>query len=119
MRPRVKMEVTRVGLAPRSREAPTGYQFGKRKHIVLGIAAVDSQCVQLKDFTGQVLVEAAVEKAAGRRRRPYRERVVEIKDHRRVFDHRHKEVCEAAGDIGPNRFALVRPGEAGDDGTGG
>ena len=108
------MESAGVGiLQPRDR--PAGQDACQRLDIVLRVAAIDAERVQLHHLARQILVEADMTALPGLRIRADREHLVEIEQHRRMPLGGEQHIDEAAGDMRPDRLALESPGEAADD----
>ena len=116
VRERAKAERPRRRLL-RSRDRPAGQDARQRLDIVLRIAAIDTERVQLEDFASEILVEAAAGALAGHRIGTDRLRVVEIEQHRRMALDRKQHVGEAAEHVRPDRLALERTGKAADEGA--
>ena len=89
---------------------PAGQHIGKARHVVLRVAAVNAERVQLEDLARQILVQALGLIDAGNRIRPDRLRVVEVKQHRRMSLDGAQHVAEAAKRMGADSLALVSPG---------
>jgi hypothetical protein len=94
-------------------ERPAGEHAGQRRDVLLGVAAVDTERVELHQFARIIFVEAGnIRLGAGNprsriRARHRRQPVVEIEQHRRVFRGRPEQVAEFAQDVGPDRLAFV------------
>src|SRR5882672_11263075 len=94
------------------RDRPAGQDAGKRLDVLLGIAAIDAERVQLEDLASEILVEPLVAALAERRARPDRLDVVEIEAHRRMARDGEQHIGEASGDVRADRLALESADEA-------
>src|SRR5688572_3508090 len=104
-------------------DRPPGENFRELLHILLRVAAVDAERVQLEQLAGVVLVEAALLAAAGPGARALRARsdrleVVEIHEHRGMLRRRQHHVGKTAEHVRANRLALVAAGERRDENLG-
>ena len=77
-------------------DRPTGERARDLDDVLLRIATVDAECVQLEQLAGVVLVEAA--RGA--------EVVVEVVQHRRAVRDRAEQVAEFAERVGANDVAI-------------
>ncbi len=89
---------------------PAGQHIGKARHVVLRVAAVDTERVQLEDLARQVLVQALGLVDAAGRIRSDRLRVVEVEQHRRMALGGKQHVAEAAERMGADRLTLITAG---------
>jgi hypothetical protein len=98
-----------VGLRPVDR--PAGERAGDLGDVLLCVAAVHAERVQLHQLARVVLVESALASAVRSRRhdevRPGAEPVVEVEEHRRMVRGGAHEVGELAHRVRADRFALV------------
>ena len=104
-------------------DGPSGQDLRQLLHVLLGVAAVDAERVQLEQLARVVLVQAAplaVAVAALTRARAAgggadRLEVIEVGEHRRMLRRRQHHVLEAAQHVRPNHVALVAAGERRDE----
>ena len=106
-------------------DGPAGQDLRELLHVLLRVAAVDAERVQLEQLARVVLVQA---RAAGRcprpptraprERRADRLKVVEIDEHRRMLRRREHHVFEPPEHVRPDHFALVAAGERRDENLG-
>jgi len=85
---------------------PPGQQARETGHILLTVAPVDAQRVQLEDLACEVLVEPFRTPVAGLGVRPDGLRLIEIDQHRRMLLDGLQHVGEAAEHMRPDRLAL-------------
>src|ERR1019366_9966697 len=107
---------------------PTGDDLWEARDILLGVATVYAQGVQLEGLARQVLVYAELalggipqgnplpRPLGSGRIRSYRILIVEESEHRRMLFNRSQQVDEAAVDVRPDSLVLERAGQS-DDGT--
>src|SRR5687767_13661619 len=91
---------------------PPGENFRQLLHILLRVAAVDAERVQLEQLARVVFVQAALLAAAAagtrsRRARTDRLKVVEIHEHRGMLRRRQHHVGKTAEYVRANRLAFV------------
>ena len=109
------------GSAPEAAHGPSGENLRQLLHILLRVAAVDAQRVQLEQFARVVFVEPApLPSAASGKPRPTRAgtdrlEIVEVDEHRRMLRRCEQHVFEPAEDVRPDRLALVAAGERRDE----
>ncbi len=108
---------------PANRSVPIdqpGQRARESRDVLLRVAAVDAERVQLENFARQVLVDAELAIAGRRapvatlrelRARPDRSLVVQVQDHRGMRFDGGQHVREPARDVRPDRFVLQRSGE--------
>jgi hypothetical protein len=111
---RIEVEISGIGFVE-PRDRPAGQDARERRDIVLRIAAIDAERVQLHHLAREVLVEPDMAALAGLRIRADRQHLIEIEQHRRMAFDGEQHVDKAPGDVRPNRFALERAGEAAND----
>ncbi len=97
---------------PQPRDRPAGQDAGKRLDVLLRIAAIDAERVQLEDLTAEILVESLAGAPADQRVGPDRLNVVEVEAHPRMARHGEQHIGEAAGDVRADRLALEGADEA-------
>ena len=108
----------------RSTDGPAGENLRELLHVLLRVAAVDAERVQLEQLARVVFVQPALLAtcpAAGlraARARADRLEVVEVDEHRRMLRRREHHVFEAAEHVRPDRLALVAAGERRDENLG-
>ena len=103
---------------------PAADRLGEFDHVLLAIAAVHAEGVQLQDFAGEVLVEgsrlsvARQPPSADLRLRADGDDVVQIFQHAGVAADRLEHVGEAAEDVGADRLPLIGRNGGANDGAG-
>ena len=105
-------------------DRPSRENLRELLHVLLRVAAVDAQRVQLEQLARVVFVQASsllttlasspAELRAARLRSDRLE-VVEVDEHRRMLRRCEQHVFEAAEHVRPDRFALVTAGERRDE----
>ena len=97
-------------------DRPAGERARDLGHVLLRVAAVDAQRVQLHQLAAVVLVQPSflpvARPSSGSRARTSGVRigahpVVEIEQHRRTLRRRFEQIAELAEDVRPDRVALV------------
>ena len=122
MRRIVKRKLARLAAQERAigAERPAGQRLRERRDVLLRIAAVDAERVQLENLAREVLVDAELAIARCRapaaalrelRARADRSLVVQVQDHCRMRLDRGEHVDKASGHVRPDRFVLQRTGE--------
>src|SRR3954451_18675643 len=96
-----------LGIAGRRNDSPARQYMRELYDVVLRVAAVDAERVQLEYLAREILVEPAAAVDAGHRSRTDRGTVVEIEQHRRMAFDRQQHVGKAAEYVRPDRFTLV------------
>ena len=113
MQPLGEGEFTAMIRLARVDPGPAGEHVGKARDILLGIAAVHADGVQLHGLAGEILIEPLVAGDAGDRIRAHRLDIVEIEQHRRVAFDRLHHVDKSSEHVGADRLALVGPDHGG------
>ena len=96
-------------------DRPAGKDPGHLSHIILAIAAIDTERVQLHQFAAIVFIESPRSglrrlprlHTGGLRVRPNAEPVVEVEEHRRTLGHRPQQVAELSQRISTDYIALI------------
>ena len=89
-----------------SGDRPAGQDFRELGHVLLGIAAIDPDRVQLQHLARQVFVEAPIPRAPRRRFGSDRLGVVEIEQHRRMARNRDQHIAEPTHHMRADRLVL-------------
>src|SRR5215472_6298630 len=88
-------------------DAPSRQNTRQSVYVLLGIAAIDAERVQLHHLARKVLVESLSVTTGGRTSGGCVQCIVEINEHRRMFCHGKEQVTESAQREGTDRPLLV------------
>ena len=92
-----------AGRRPQGLDRPAGEHARQLRDILLTVACVDAQRVQLHQFTGVILVQPAPRAATRRDALP----VVQVIEHGRMLGGGPQQVAKAPEGMGPDRLMLV------------
>jgi len=87
-------------------KGPAGDDARERGHVLLRIAAADTERMQLHDFAREIFIQPAMAVDSAARVGPERLLVVEEEQHRRMLLDRLQHVGKAAEHMRSDRFAL-------------
>ena len=93
-------------------ERPAGQDLRHRDDVVLRVAAVHAERVELHQFAAEIFVESLAGKFSGARMRADRLRIVEIQKHRGMARGGQHHVLELSGDVRADRLTLERADES-------
>src|SRR5208337_1569690 len=96
-----------AGLVIVAGEAPSGNDARKRGDVLLRVAAIDAERVQLQNLPGEILVEPLLLALSAPRIRPHRLLVVEIDEHGRMLLGSKQHVFEAPEYMRTDDLALI------------
>jgi hypothetical protein len=106
-----------LGLVITGVHRPAGQRPGEMAHVVLVVAAVHPDGVQLQDLAGEILVQPPCAALPDARIGTDRAVIVEIDQHGGMAHRCLEQVAEAAEDMRPHRLALIGAGDAAQEQT--
>ena len=90
-------------------DGPAGQQHGGLRDVLLGIAGLYTQGVQLQQFAREILIQAFFSPRPSPGGWPHGLRVVQVQQHGRVQGGRAQQFFEIAKGVRTDRLVLMRP----------
>ena len=102
-----RLSARRPTLGSLACNGPTRECLGEFGHVRLRITALNAECVELKNLSREVLIEAAITPQANQRIGSDRLGLIQVEEHPGVLRHCDQQVAKAPREIGANDFALI------------